>query len=404
MNPDRAQSGVHQPVLRTSGLRKQYPLRRSLLDVVRRREPEYVHAVKGVDLAIRHGEVLGLAGESGSGKTVTAEMIARLQPPTDGTIEFLGQDITSARGDELHDFRRRASMVFQDPYDSLNARTKVRDVVSEPLRIQRIGTRNEREQRVLNALEQVHLSPPEYYWDSYPHELSGGERQRVSVARALILDPILLIADEPTTMLDVSVRAGLLNLLKEMTEHLSLSMLFISHDFSTLSYLSDRIAIMYLGHVVERGPARSVLSERLHPYTQALESAIPRIDPDAQRQRVTTSIDTGAPSEHGCPFAPRCPERMPLCDDVMPPLLPVQDDHAVACHLYTEAGAATAVPGWAVNRRRGQLEIDTPTSARPVDRGAGGRPASGDAYATSEDDSDHANPEENEVAQRKANG
>lgn len=368
-------------VLRTNGLRKSYAMGRSLLDVVRRREPDYVNAVNGVDLEIAEGEVLGLAGESGSGKTVTAEMVARLQRPSAGTIEFLGQDITEARGDELRDFRRKVSMVFQDPYDSLNPRAKVRDIVSEPLRIQKLGDASEREDRVTRQLERVHLSPATYYADSYPHELSGGERQRVSIARALVLDPILLIADEPTTMLDVSVRAGLLNLMKEMTEELSLSMLFITHDFSTLSYLSDRIAIMYAGYVVERGSTRDVLRERLHPYTEALESAIPRVDPDSQRERVTTSIDTGAPPPHGCPFAPRCPERMDVCDKVMPELLPVCEGHAVACHLYTDEGHIGGTDAHVGDPRGTPDEI---SADRPIDGWAGARPASVQAYAGQE--------------------
>ena len=323
-------------MIRTENLRKIYPRSRSVVDVLRRRKPEPVRAVDGVNLVAARGEVLGIAGESGSGKTVTAEMIAGLQEPTEGAIYFEGTDITTLSRRDLFAFRRQVSMVFQDPFDSLNPRLRIRDAVSEPLRIHKVGTAAERRRAVLAMLERVQLLPAEFYAEKFPHELSGGERQRVAVARSLILGPRVLIADEPTTMLDVSIRAGLLNLLRSLQQEEQLTLLFISHDFSTLANLCDRIAIMYRGVVVESGPTEQVLGQQLHPYTKALAAAIPRADPRSQRPRGATVESSGPVTRPACGFVDRCPQRMPACEVQEPALVQVGDRHTVACFLYEE--------------------------------------------------------------------
>ena len=234
-------------------------------------------------------------------------------------------------------FRREVSLVFQDPFDSLNPQKRVGALMAEPLEIHKVGTKPQRRDRVLKMLERVRLMPAETFVTKYPHQLSGGERQRVAIGRALMLDPKLLIADEPTTMLDVSVRAGILNLFRDLRKSTEMSMLFISHDFTTLSYVCDRIAIMYLGHLVEVGPADRVMTERFHPYTQALGSAIPVADPGITRKRVDLSIDeVGVTSGVGCPFVARCPERLDQCGTVRPEPINVRPDHWVACHLFAD--------------------------------------------------------------------
>jgi peptide/nickel transport system ATP-binding protein len=325
--------GPSTPVIEARGLSKVFEAQNSILTRVKQAD---VHAVVDVSLKVDPGCVLGLAGESGSGKSVTAEMLARLQDPTSGEIFFRGEDITKGSGSTLSNFRRKVGMVFQSPFDSLNPRWKIADVVSEPLRIHRVGDRAERRAAVMEMLERVGLRPADYYMDRYPHELSGGELQRAAVARALILGPDLVIADEPTTMLDVSVRAGILNLLRRMKDEEHLAMLFISHDLTTLSYLCDRVAIMYLGRVVEIGPANDVLSERLHPYTNALAAAVPLEDPDLIRPPVPIIGDLTpiAAGTKGCPFAARCPAKGAICEEEAPGLLEVREDHFVSCHLH----------------------------------------------------------------------
>jgi peptide/nickel transport system ATP-binding protein len=303
-----------------------------------RKPPQEVRAVNNVSFRIDLGSVLGLAGESGSGKTVTAEMLARIQEPTSGSILFRGDDISHVRGAGLTTFRKKVGMVFQSPFDSINPRWKIADAVSEPLRIHKVGDKTERHSAVVEMLERVGLRPADYYLHRFPHELSGGELQRAAIARSLILRPDLVIADEPTTMLDVSVRAGILNLLKRMRDEEKLAMLFISHDLTTLSYLCDRIAIMYLGRVVEIGPAEGVLGERLHPYTNALAAAVPLEDPDLTRPPVPIMGDLTVASVTGggCPFAPRCPMSGDVCQEEEPTLLEVREGHHVACHLHDD--------------------------------------------------------------------
>ena len=325
------------PLIETHSLSKWFPRRRTLVEIVTRANRDYVKAVDRVSIAIRAGEALGLAGESGSGKTVTAEVVAGLQQPTSGSVLFKGTSMTGrVPRTRTARFRRSVSMVFQDPFDSLNPQKRVGKLVSEPLEIHKMGTEADRQRRVMETLERVRLVPADRFVSKYPFELSGGERQRVAIARALILDPELLIADEPTTMLDVSVRAGILNLIRELQQSTRMSLLFISHDFTTLSYVCDRIAIMYLGHLVEVGPAERVMVAQFHPYTRALASAIPVADPGVKRERVRLSIDeAGAPASEGCPFAARCPERMSVCTTVRPEPITVEQDHWVACHLFS---------------------------------------------------------------------
>ena len=329
-------SGADGTLLETRLLSKWFPRRRTMAEIVTRANRNYLKAVDDVSIVIRPGEALGLAGESGSGKTVTAEVIAGLQQPTSGNVYFKGESMTGRiPRSRKAGFRRSVSMVFQDPFDSLNPQKRVGKLVAEPLEIHKVGTDAERRRRVAEALERVRLIPADGFISKYPFELSGGERQRVAIARALMLDPQLLIADEPTTMLDVSVRAGILNLIRDLQKSTQMSLLFISHDFTTLSYVCDRIAIMYVGHLVEVGPAHRVMAERFHPYTRALASAIPVADPRVKRARVHLSVDeAGSAVSEGCPFAPRCPERMDVCTSIRPEPLTVERDHWVACHLF----------------------------------------------------------------------
>jgi oligopeptide/dipeptide ABC transporter ATP-binding protein len=356
-------------LLRVEGLHKQYARRRGLLGVLRGAKRDEIRAVDNLGFEVYQGEVVGLAGESGSGKSVTAELVAALQAPTRGRVIFEGKDIARHTKRERREFRRRVSMVFQDPYDALNPRMQVRDSVGEPLQIHRIGTDRERKLAVLEVLERVGLRPPARYANAYPHQLSGGERQRAAVARALITRPKLLIADEPTTMLDVSVRTGLLNLLKDMTRGEELAMLFISHDFTTLSYLCDRIVIIYLGRVAEVGPARDVLTEGLHPYTQVLSAAIPVPDPEFGRERVRGSLDTSDPSPAGCLFAPRCPYRMDRCTRQIPHLMPQANDRSVACYLYDPLNDRDPDSGHGTNRLQSVAAPRARRGTRVADRG-----------------------------------
>lgn len=321
-------------ILSLQGVNKAFLRRRSIKQIFAREDRQVIDALDDVSFEVRQGEVLGLAGESGSGKTVTGELIAALQSYDSGSIRFEGEELATQTKEERREFRRRVSMVFQDPYQSLNPRMTVIDSVIEPLRVNKLGSRSEQERAGLEVLDRVGLRPAGHYANEYPHQLSGGERQRAAVARALITKPKLLIADEPTTMLDVSVRTGLLNLLRDITRQEGLAMVFISHDFTTLEYLCDRIVIIYLGRVAEVGQASSVLQDGLHPYAQVLASAIPVADPDGNRPRVRSTIDSGQPSRAGCLFEPRCPHRMDICTRVIPRLDEARPGRLVACHLY----------------------------------------------------------------------
>jgi oligopeptide/dipeptide ABC transporter ATP-binding protein len=314
-----------------------YPVGRGIVGTMARRPRETVRAVDGVSFTLERGELLALVGESGCGKTTTAQTVLRLLEPVGGRISFHGDDITSLGQRELRPLRRRMQIVYQDPYESLDPRLTVRKAVEEPLLIHHAGgSKAERAELVQDALERVELSPPGLFLDRYPHELSGGQRQRVAIAAAIVLGPELLVADEPVSMLDVSVRAGVLALLDRLRRD-GLGVLMITHDLSTAAHFADRIAVMYLGRIVEEGPAASVVSDPQHPYTKALLSVVPRRDP---RERTRPQILRGEAPDAvripaGCRFHPRCPIAIDDCRQIDPALERAggASSHRAACIL-----------------------------------------------------------------------
>jgi peptide/nickel transport system ATP-binding protein len=324
-------------LLEIRDLQVHYPITKGL--VLRRRIGE-VHAVDGMDLDVRSGQSVGLVGESGSGKTTVGRAVVGLARPTAGTIRFGGTDVWSVGGDELLRLRRQIQMVFQDPYASLDPRMTVGASIAEPLDIHRVGTRSERRARVAALLELVGLPPR--MADRYPHELSGGQRQRIGVARALSLDPDLIVADEPVSALDVSIQAQIVNLLQELRRRLGLTSILIAHDLAVVRQVSDAIAVMYLGRIVEWAKAGDLYREPLHPYTVALLSAVPIPDPvvEATRERIVLRGDVPNPAAPppGCPFHTRCWLREKLgnpetCSTEVPPLRELRSSHRVACHF-----------------------------------------------------------------------
>jgi len=331
MAPD-ATASDSQALVEVQELVKTFPVKGGLLQ---RRVGE-VRAVAGVDLAIRRGEALGLVGESGCGKTTLGRMLVRLLEPTSGRILFDTRDVTHASARDLGSFRQDVQIIFQDPYASLDPRSQVGNSISEGLRIHRIGDRAERRRRVGDMLQLVGLKRE--HAERYPHEFSGGQRQRVGIARALILRPKLVVADEPVSALDVSVQAQVLNLLKDLQAELDLTLLFIAHNLAVVEHISDRVAVMYLGRVVELADRDTLYRHPVHPYTQALLSAIPIPDPRRRRPRVLLEGEIPSPMNppSGCRFHPRCPIAEPgTCDVQDPPLLVVPDDvdHDAACLL-----------------------------------------------------------------------
>ncbi|CAA9539403.1 MAG: ABC transporter, ATP-binding protein (cluster 5, nickel/peptides/opines) [uncultured Thermomicrobiales bacterium] len=308
-----------------------------------------VRALNGVTLAVARGETLALVGESGSGKTTLGRVSLRLTDPTSGTVTFDGQDVTRLGDADLGWFRRRAQIVFQDPFSSLNPYMRVGDLVAEPLVIDGVRDGGERGERVRAALEAVELLPAARFSEKYPTQMSGGQRQRVGIARALVRDPEYIVADEPVSMIDASSRIEILDLLRGLQEGRGVAFLSITHDIASARHFADRIAVMYLGQVVELGAAGQVVEDPLHPYTQALIAAVPEPDPSNRfrRRAVVPGEQTGAADlPSGCPFHPRCPRRIPgVCDVVRPLLADHTPGHAVACHLYPASTPGPMPPG-----------------------------------------------------------
>ncbi len=327
-------SAASHPFVAAQGLRKSFDTRRGLVARLLHPRPELLHALNGVDLAIERGQTLGLIGESGCGKSTLARVLLRLQEPSGGRIVFDGEDITDAGPARLRQLRQRMQIVFQDPYASLNPRKTVEQIVGLPLRLHARLTRKAVRERVAEMVERVGLPPS--HLNRFPHQFSGGQRQRIGIARALVMRPDFLVCDEAVSALDVSIQAQILRLLQDLRRELGLTYLFISHNLAVVGSVSDRVAVMYLGEVVETGPARAMLTGPKHPYTQSLLAAVPRIDATGRRDRQVVNVEPPSPLRppSGCRFHTRCPHAMAQCRSVAPPLREAEAGHAVACHLY----------------------------------------------------------------------
>jgi oligopeptide/dipeptide ABC transporter ATP-binding protein len=357
-----------QPLVETVHLKKYFPIRKGLLQ----REVARVHAVDDVSLQVWKGETVGLVGESGCGKSTFGRSVVRLLEPTDGDIRFEDHSIAKLGARQLRPLRREMQMIFQDPYASLNPRKRVGSIIGDPMKIHRTVGQSERRKRVQELLETVGLSPEHY--NRFPHEFSGGQRQRIGVARALALRPKLVVADEPVSALDVSIQAQMINLLEDLQDEFKLTYIFIAHDLGVVRHVSDRIAVMYLGKLVELSPAEELYSRPIMPYTEALLSAVPIPDPDLseQRQRIVLEGDVPSPISppSGCRFHPRCRYATEICSQVEPPLTDYGNGHLAACHHPLNVDVETL--------RRVEAASETPRtadeSALPEDTSGVSRP------------------------------
>jgi oligopeptide transport system ATP-binding protein len=317
-------------LVQVENLKMHFPIRRGLLQ----RTVGAVKAVDGVTFDVKQGETLGLVGESGCGKSTTGRAILQLYRPTGGSVIFEGQDLTALKGEALRRKRQRMQMIFQDPYASLNPRMTVGDIIGEPMQVHGLVKPNERRQKVEFYLSRVGLNP--YFADRFPHEFSGGQRQRIGIARSLALNPAFIVCDEPISALDVSIQAQVVNLLEDLQKDLGLTYLFIAHDLSMVRHISDRVAVMYLGKLMEMAPRKEMYTNPLHPYTQALMSAVPVPDPDleSRRQRIILSGDPPSPANppKGCVFNTRCPLAIDICRQQAPDWRQVSPGHWVYCH------------------------------------------------------------------------
>ncbi len=323
-------------ILEVSDLKQYFYLEPTFLaKLVSGKKPRIIKAVDGMSFSIEPGEILGLAGESGCGKSTCSLAIAKLREPTGGAIRYKGKDISKMSKPEIRKYRSEVQLIFQDPYESLNPRYTAFDMVAEPLRGLTDKNKAEISARTLATISMAGLEPEEYR-NRYPHQMSGGERQRVGIAQALVLEPELVIADEPLSMLDVSIRAGILDLIREMSERMNFSCIYISHDLSILSNISERLMIMYLGRIMELGVTKDVITEPYHPYARALIAAVPIPDPAYKRPIPNIKGEVAQPIDPppGCRFQTRCLEVMDICGNTAPPLKEIKPGHLVACHLY----------------------------------------------------------------------
>jgi oligopeptide/dipeptide ABC transporter ATP-binding protein len=361
------------PLVETVHLKKYFPIRKGIVQ----REVARVHAVDDVTLQVFEGETVGLVGESGCGKSTLGRTIVRLLEPTDGDVRFGGRSIAKLGARALRPLRREMQMVFQDPYASLNPRKRVGSIIGDPMKIHGAGSKRERKERVQELLQTVGLSPEHY--NRFPHEFSGGQRQRIGVARALSLRPKLVVADEPVSALDVSIQAQMINLLEDLQEEYKLTYIFIAHDLGVVRHVSDRIAVMYLGKLVELSPAEELYTRPIMPYTEALLSAVPIPDPDLseQRQRIVLEGDVPSPISppSGCRFHPRCRYATEICSQVEPPLIDYGNGHLAACHHPLNVDEetlrrVTAAPESPAAADEAALPEDTSGSSHPVPENA----------------------------------
>lgn len=323
------QTNSHQDLMVVRNLKKYYPVRTGVIQ----RVSAYVQAVDDVSFTVREGETLGLVGESGCGKTTIGRTVLRLTEPTAGSVEFEGKDLFALKGKELKEARRDLQIIFQDPYSSLDPRLQIGDSVMEGLDIHHVGDRKNRFQMVIETLKKVGLE--EYHAHRYPHEFSGGQRQRIGIARALALRPRFIVCDEPVSALDVSIQSQVLNILKDLQREFKLTYLFIAHNLGVVEHISDRVAVMYLGKMVELADREELFRNPLHPYTKALMSAIPIPDPTLKREHIILKGDVPSPLNppSGCRFHPRCPIAVPHCAVEEPPFIEKSKDHPAACWL-----------------------------------------------------------------------